>query len=106
MPISAKQLSFSDVSTDFDKFYNQNQNNLLSLLSEFIDISDFIPFSFYQKYYSNFGAKRDFSLESLLNAFIIKNILSIPSTNLLITFLSISSELRKSCGFLKIPHKS
>lgn len=106
MPISAKQLSFSDVSTDFDKFYNQNQNDLLSLLSEFIDISDFIPFSFYQKYYSNFGAKRDFSLESLLNAFIIKNILSIPSTDLLITFLSISSELRKFCGFLKIPHKS
>jgi hypothetical protein len=47
MPISAKQLSFSDVSTDFDKFYYQNQNDLLSLLSEFIDISDFIPFSFY-----------------------------------------------------------
>ncbi|MBZ2174794.1 hypothetical protein K8M07_05975 [Schnuerera sp. xch1] len=44
MPTSAKQLNFGDISTDFDKFFNQNQDNLLSLLSEFISISDFIPF--------------------------------------------------------------
>ncbi len=106
MPIPTKQLSFSDISTDFDKLYNQNQNDLLSLLDEFIDISDFIPFSFYQKYYLKFGSKRDFSLESMLSAFIIKNILSITSIDLLITFLSISSELRKFCGFSKVPHKS
>ncbi len=106
MPVSAKQLNLCDISTDFDKFYYQNQDDLLSLLNKFIDISDFIPFSFYQRYYSKFGTKRDFSLESMLNAFIIKNILAIPSVDLLITFLSISSELRKFCGFLKIPHKS
>ncbi|HSH35865.1 transposase [Schnuerera sp.] len=106
MPISAKQLNFCDISTDFDKFYNQNQDDLLSLLSEFINISDFIPFSFYQKYYSKLGAKRDFSLESMLSAFIIKNILSVPSVDLLISFLSFSSELRKFCGFLKVPNKS
>lgn len=106
MPVSAKQLNFCDISSDFDKFYNRNQDDLLSLLNQFINISDFIPFSFYRKYYSKFGAKRDFSLESMLNAYIIKSILSIPSTDLLITFLSISSELRKFCGFLKIPHKS
>ena len=47
MPVSAKQLTFSNISTDFDKFYNQNQETLLSLLDEFINISDFIPFSFY-----------------------------------------------------------
>lgn len=106
MPVSAKQLNFCNISSNFDTFFNQNQDNLLSLLDEFINISDFIPFSFYQKYYSKFGTKRDFSLESMLNAFIIKNILSIPSIDLLITILSISSELRKFCGFLKVPHKS
>lgn len=106
MPVPAKQLSFSDISTDFDKFYNQNQNNLLSLLDEFINISDFIPFSFYQNYYSKLGSKRDFSLESMLNAFILKNILSIPSVDLLITFFNISSELRDFCGLLRVPHKS
>ena len=73
MPVSAKQLNLSNISTDFDKFYNQNQETLLSLLDEFVNISDFIPFSFYQSYYSKFGSKRDFSLESMLNAFILKN---------------------------------
>lgn len=77
---SAKQLNFPSISNDFDKFYNQNQDNLLSLLDEFI------PYSFYRKYHSHFGNKRDFSLESLLSAFIIKNILSISSIDLLITF--------------------
>ncbi|SHD76880.1 hypothetical protein [Schnuerera ultunensis] len=75
MPVSAKQLNFTDISTEFDKFYNKNQNNLLGLLDQFINISDFIPFSFYQKYYSHFGRKRNFSLESMINAFILKNIL-------------------------------
>lgn len=105
MPVSAKQLTFSNISSDFDKFYNQNQDNLLSLLDKFINISDFIPFSFYQSYYSKFGSKRDFSLESMLNAFILKNILSIPSIDLLITFLSISPSIRNFCGFLRVPHK-
>jgi len=72
MPVSAIQLNFCDVSKDFDKFYNQNQETLLTLLDEFINISDFIPFSFYQNYYSKLGSKRDFSLESMLNAFILK----------------------------------
>ncbi len=47
MPVSDKQLNLCDISTDFDKFYNQNQSNLLSLLNQFMSMSDFIPFSFY-----------------------------------------------------------
>ena len=31
MPVSAKQLNFCDVSINFDKFYNQNQDDLLSV---------------------------------------------------------------------------
>jgi hypothetical protein len=42
----------------------------------------------------------------MLNAFILKNILSIPSIDLLITFLSISPSIRNFCGFLRVPHKS
>ncbi len=106
MPVSAKQLNLCDISTDFDKFYNQNQNNLLNLLDQFINISDYIPFSFYKKYYAHFGTKRDFTLESMIYAFILKNILAIPSIELLISLLHISSEMRQFCGFLKVPHKS
>ena len=79
MPTSAKQLNFCNISTEFDKFYNKNQFNLLSLLDKHINVSGFTPFSFYKKYYSKFGTKRDFSLESMLNFYIIKNLLSIPT---------------------------
>nr|WP_252187563.1 hypothetical protein [Anaeromonas gelatinilytica] len=37
MPISTEQINFPDISTDFDKFYYQNNPNLLSLLNKFID---------------------------------------------------------------------
>ncbi|SHK09521.1 hypothetical protein SAMN02745975_03628, partial [Geosporobacter subterraneus DSM 17957] len=62
MPISAKQLNLCDISSEFDKFFHQDQNNLLSLLKQHIDITPFIPFSFYQKYYSSLGTNRDYSL--------------------------------------------
>lgn len=106
MPILAKQLNLCDVSKDFDKFYYQNQNSLLAILDEFINISDYIPSSFYQRYYSHFGRNRDFSLESMLNSFLLKNLLSIPSIDLLISFLNISAEMRCFCGFLRVPNKS
>lgn len=91
---------------NFNNFFDQNQSNLLSLLNEFIEISEFIPFSFYQKYYSNLGTDRNFSLESMLLAFILKNILSIPTIALLISLLHIFPEMRSFCGFLRVPNKS
>jgi len=106
MPVSAKQLNFYDISSDFDKFYNQNQDNLLSLLDEFINISDFIPLSFYSSYYSSSGRNREYSLESMLSVFILKNILSIPTIDTMISLLNISCEMRKFCGFLKVPDRS
>ena len=54
----------------------------------------------------HFGRDRDYPLEAMLSSFILKNILSIPSTDLLISLLHISSEMRKFCGFLNVPHKS
>lgn len=66
MPILSKQLDFCDISTDFEEFYFQNREDLLSLLGNFINIRDFIPFSFYQDYYARLGTKRDYSLESML----------------------------------------
>lgn len=106
MPISAKQLTICDISSGYEKFFNKNQTTILDLLNEFININDFIPFSFYQRYYSSLGRNRDFNLESMLLAFVLKNLLSIPRTNLLISLLNISSELRNFCGFNKVPNKS
>ncbi len=103
---SCKQLSFRDISSEFDTLADSDNCNLVSLLSEFFDIQEFIPFSFYQAYYSSSGRKRAFPLEAMLNAFIIKNILSLPTIDLLISFLHISKELRIFCGFNSVPNKS
>ena len=34
MPVSTKQLTICDFSSDFEKFFNQNQTNLLTLLDK------------------------------------------------------------------------
>ena len=106
MPVSTKQLTICDFSSDFEKFFNQNQTNLLTLLDKFIDISSYIPHSFYKSYYRQFGRDRKYSLESMISFFILKNILCISSIDTMINILSLSSELRSYCGFFKIPHKS
>ena len=106
MPVSTKQLTICDFYSDFEKFFNQNQTNLLTLLDKFIDISSYIPHSFYKSYYRQFGRDRKYSLESMISFFILKNILCISSIDTMINILSLSSELRSYCGFFKIPHKS
>lgn len=106
MPFSAKQFNLYDFSSDFDKFYNQNQDNLLFLLDEFIDLSEFIPSAFYDSYYSKMGRKREYSLESMISTFILKNLLSISNIDTMISLLKISTDIRQFCGFLKVPNKS
>ena len=91
MPVSTKQLTICDFSSDFEKFFNQNQTNLLTLLDKFIDISSYIPHSFYKSYYRQFGRDRKYSLESMISFFILKNILCISSIDTMINILSLSS---------------
>tara|TARA_B110000438_G_C15766654_1_gene629931 strand:- start:135 stop:1565 length:1431 start_codon:yes stop_codon:yes gene_type:complete len=106
MPISVKQISLRDVSSEFDNFMNSNNDSFLFTFKNAFNVSEYIPFSFYRAYYSKSGRKRKYSLEAFLNAFIIKNILNISSIDLLITILSISKELREFCGFDSVPDKS
>ena len=106
MPVQANQLNLSNISSDSNQVFKQIQNDLLSMLNQFIDIKDFIPFSFHQKYYSVFGRKRKFSLKSMIYSFILKNILSLPTVDLLINMLHISCEMRAFCGFTSVPNKS
>ena len=103
---SNKQITFYDISSEFDSLSDSNSYNLISLLNDFFDIREFIPISFYKTYYSSIGRNRKFSLESMLHTFIIKNILNLPTIKLLSSFLSISKELRTFCGFSSIPNKS
>jgi len=64
------------------------------------------PKSFYEHFYLRFGRPRKHPLRAFLWALIIQRLFSIPTDSLLIVFLMYSPELRKFCGFGKIPDAS
>ena len=73
------------------------------LLSEHMDLHDFIPVEFSFAFYQSLGRKRVYPLHGFLSALILQKIFSIPTDSLLILLLSICKELRDFCGFSKVP---
>lgn len=71
-----------------------------------IDIDEFIPISFRNHFYASTGRTRKYSLQAFLWALIIQRIFSIPTDQLLLTFLAYSKPLREFCGFIKVPDAS
>lgn len=90
----------------FDSQVRDNPSNTLTLIKNHFPLNEFIPASWIFKFYKHFGRKRGYSLSAFLCALIIQKAFTIPTTDLLITILGISSELRDFCGFIKIPDKS
>lgn len=98
----------------FDQYHNlvidsyENPSNFFKLLKKHFDLSVFIPDSFQKAYYSKSGRNREFALESMLSALLIKHFLRLPQNTILITFLHFSKELRYDfCGFCnKLPDES
>ncbi len=80
-----------------------NPHTLLGFFSNFIDLNQFIPTSFFKTYYKHFGRQRDFSLQSMLCAFFVQKILKLPTLTQLRAILLNSYELRIFCNFNKIP---
>jgi hypothetical protein len=78
----------------------------LSLLETHIDIDELIPDSFRNHFYASTGRPRKYHLQALLWALIIQRIFSIPTDQLLLTFLAYSKPLRDFCGFTKVPDAS
>ena len=90
----------------FDAEIQENPSNALFLIKKYFPLDEIIPPAWIFKFYKRFGRKRDYSLSSFLWALIIQKVLTIPTTELLISILNISSELRDFCEFYKIPDKS
>ena len=104
--IPYKQLSVADIFQDCqDKFYN-DKPVFLSLLENHIDLDEIIPVTFYNHFYASTGRTRKYHLKAFLWALIIQRIFSIPTDQLLLTFLHYSRPLREFCGFSKVPDAS
>ncbi|WP_408605205.1 MULTISPECIES: transposase [Caldicellulosiruptor] len=98
-----KQLSFLDLYEHVKNIALNNPQNLLGFFSNFIDLNQFIPQSFFKVYYKHFGKQRDFSLQSMLCAHFNQKIFKLSTLIQLRAILFNSYELRIFCNFNKIP---
>lgn len=104
--IPYKQLSLADIFQDCQDKFDNDKPAFLSLLENHIDMDEIIPISFRNHFYASTGRTRKYSLHALLWALIIQRIFSIPTDELLLTFLHYSKPLRDFCGFDKVPDAS
>jgi len=104
--IPQKQLSLADIYEDCQNIFEEDKPTFLTLLETHIDIDEMIPASFRRNFYASTGRTRRYSLRSMLWALIIQKIFSIPTDQLLLTFLHYSQALREFCGFTKVPDAS
>ena len=104
--IPYKQLSLADIFSDCQDKFENDKPEFLSLLESHIDFDEIIPISFYNHFYASTGRTRKYPLHALLWALIIQRIFSIPTDQLLLTFLAYSKPLREFCGFTKVPDAS
>ena len=104
--IPYKQLSLADIFQDCQEKSENDKPAFLSLLENHIDLDEIIPVTFYNHFYALTGRTRKYPLKAFLWALIIQRIFSIPTDQLLLTFLSYSKPLREFCGFSKVPDAS
>ena len=104
--IPHKQLSLADIFLDCHEKFENDKPAFLSLLETHIDINELIPISFRNHFYASTGRTRKYPLQAFLWALIIQRIFSIPTDQLLLTFLAYSKSLREFCGFTKVPDAS
>lgn len=104
--ITYHQMNLADIFADTQEIFENDKPEFLKLLESTIDLSELIPVSFFNHFYSSTGRPREYHLTSLLWALIIQKIFSIPTDTLLLTFLTYSKHLCKFCGFSKVPDAS
>ena len=97
------QISFKEIFSDCQDMFIDDVPSFFDLLEEHLDISSFIPDSFFSAFYSSLGRKRVYPLTGFLSALILQKIFSIPTDSMLIIFLKLCKELRDFCGFTKVP---
>lgn len=100
------QISFKDTFSDCQDMFIDDTPSFFQLLSQHIDLNQFIPAEFFSAFYQNIGRNRLYPLQGFLSAFILQKIFSIPTDSLLLIFLNLCKELRDFCGFSKVPDAS
>ena len=104
--ITHKQLTLAKVFENCQNIFDNNKPAFLYLLEQHIDPDKIIPISFRNHFYASTGRTRKYPLQAFLWALIIQCIFSIPTDQLLLTFLTYSKPLREFCSFTIVPDDS
>ncbi len=100
------QTSLLDTYTDVRDALENDKPKLIQLLETHITLEDFIPIAFQWAYNSWLGRPRKYALESFIRFFLLLKILGVETDTLMLNVLQLSAELRRFCGFDKVPHPS
>jgi len=85
--------------SSFEEFEQASSKDKLKMLTDYVDIEEIIPLEVKLAYYKSTG-RPPYPLGSMLSALIIQKIFSIPTVELLVTFLELSEPLRNFCGLV------
>lgn len=101
-----EQMSLLDTYKSVEERLENNKPELFRLLDEHLDWEEIIPARFYSAFYQRLGRKRGYGLESFLRALFLQRIFHYVEDTQLLNTLRFSYEMRKYCGFEKVPDAS
>ena len=81
----------------------EDKPKLFRLLDEHIDWDTLVPARFYMAFYQNTGRPRKYPLVAFLKSLVLQKIFCYVNDSVLLVTLRHSREMRKFCGFSKVP---
>jgi len=106
MRFNDAQMSLFDIYSDALDSLENDKPELFKLLDIHINWDEIIPNTFYTAFYKRLGRNRKYSLEGLLRALFLQRIFHYVEDSQLLNTLRFSSEMRRYCGFSKVPDAS
>ena len=97
------QMSLYDTYKDVSANMENDKPKLFRLLDKYIDWDSLIPARFYLAFYQNTGRRRTYPLTAFLKALVLQKIFGYEKDSVLLVTLRHSREMRKFCGFQKVP---
>lgn len=97
------QMSLFDTYKDVAASMEEDKPKLFRLLDEYINWDTIVPTRFYLAFYQNTGRPRKYPLVAFLKSLVLQKIFGYVNDSVLLVTLHHSREMRKFCGFQKVP---
>ena len=97
------QMSLFDTYKGVAASMDDDKPKLFRLLDEHIDWDTLVPARFYMAFYQNTGRPRKYPLVAFLKSLVLQKVFGYVNDSVLLVTLRHSREMRKFCGFSKVP---